>query len=200
MSEPVLSYRHAESPSRGLAVTGIFFIKVLLAVPHLVLVSALQSLALLGSYLAYWVVAFTGAYPGGPYHFVDMWMGWANRSWGWIIGFTDRYPKFELAAEYPIAVSTEAPTAPSKGWAVAGIFGLRYLVLIPHIVVLALVSLGTAVAVWFGFFAVAFTGALPVGIQDFAAGTMQWWLRVMGFATGLSDEYPRFGLTVNRPA
>jgi len=47
---------------------------------------------------------------------------------------------------------------------------------------------------------VVFTGALPVGIQDFAAGAMQWTLRVYAFLAGITDEYPKFSLQVTPAA
>jgi hypothetical protein len=64
MSTPTLAYRHATNPSRGLAATGIIpIIKMLLALPHLIIVNALQ-------YLGYRrptsgsSSAFTGQMPG----------------------------------------------------------------------------------------------------------------------------------------
>jgi len=49
------------------------------------------------------------------------------------------------------------------------------------------------VATWFGYVIAFFTGALPKGIQDFIAGAMQWYTRVMAWLLGLTDEYPPFG-------
>jgi hypothetical protein len=200
MSTPTLAYRHATSPSRGLAATGIILIKMLLALPHLIIVNALNSLAFIAAYIGFFVVAFTGQMPGGLFRFIEIMMGWTTRTYGWIIGFTDAYPPFEIDPEYPVAVHVEKPATPSKGWAVAGIFFLRFVVLIPHFVVLAFVGIAGVLAVWFGYIVVLFTGSLPVGIQDFAAGTMQWSLRVTAFAMGLTDDYPPFSLQVTPAA
>jgi hypothetical protein len=201
MSTPTLAYRHATSPSRGLAATGIIpIIKMLLALPHLIIVNALQYLGYVAAYIGFFVVAFTGQMPGGLFRFIEIMMGWNTRTYGWIIGFTDMYPPFETDPEYPVAVHVEKPANPSKGWAVAGIFFLRLVVLIPHFIVLAFVAIGAVFAVWFGYFVVLFTGALPVGIQDFAAGTLQWSLRVTAFAMGLTDDYPKFSLQVTPTA
>ena len=200
MSTPTLSYRHATAPGRGLAATGIVFIKVLLAAPHLILINALQSLGFVAAYIGYFVVAFTGKMPDGLFRFMEIAMGWNARTYGWIIGYTDVYPPFEIDPEYPVAVKMSKPEAPSKGWAVAGIFFLKFVVLIPHFIALAFVLLASALAVWFGYFAVVFTGSLPVGIQDFAAGTMQWSQRVFAFLAGITDDYPKFSLQVTAAA
>ncbi len=200
MSMPELVYRHAVAPKRGLAATGIFFIKFLLALPHLILINALQSLGMVAAYIGYFVVAFTGKMPDGLYRFMEIAYGWNARTYGWIIGFTDVYPPFEIDPEYPVAVKMSKPESPSKGWAVAGIFFLKIVVLIPHFIALAFVLLGSAIAVWFGYFAVLFTGSLPVGIQDFAAGAMQWSQRVFAFLAGITDDYPKFSLQVTPAA
>jgi hypothetical protein len=196
LSSPELVYRHAANPKRGLAATGVVFLKMLLAVPHLIIVNALQSLGFVAAYIGYFVVAFTGAMPGGIYRFQEIWYGWSARTWGWIIGFTDTYPPFEIDPEYPVSVRMAKPESPSKGWAVAGIFFLKFVVLIPHFIALAFVLLASAIAVWVGYFSVLFTGELPKGIQDFAAGTMQWTLRVNAFFAGITDDYPKFSLQV----
>jgi len=200
MSQPTLVYQHAVSPKRGLAATGILLIKVVLALPHLIIVSALQDLSVIAGYIGYFVVAFTGKMPGGLYRFIEIAFGWTSRTYGWIIGFTDVYPPFEIDPEYSVGVRVEAPANPSKGWAVAGIFFVKIIAVIPHLIALAFVNLAAAVATWFGYFVVVFTGALPVGIQDFAAGAMQWTLRVYAFLAGITDEYPKFSLQVTPAA
>ncbi len=176
------------------------FIKFVLALPHLIIINALQYLGLVAAYIGYFVVAFTGKMPWGLYRFMEIWMGWDARTYGWIIGFTDAYPPFETDPQYPVAVTVSKPESPSKGWAVAGIFFLKFVVLIPHFVALAFVTLASALAVWFGYFAVLFTGSLPKGIQDFAAGTMQWTLRVFAFLAGITDDYPKFSLQITPAA
>lgn len=200
MSQPTIVYRHAVNPGRGLAATGIFLIKWVLALPHLVIISALQNLGGIAAYIGYFVVAFTGKMPGGLYRFMEIGFTWTARTYGWIIGYTDAYPPFETDPEYPVGVRMEAPANPSKGWAVAGIFFVKIIVLIPHLIALAFVLLAAILATWFGYFVVLFTGALPVGIQDFAAGTMQWTLRVYAFMAGITDEYPKFSLQVTPAA
>lgn len=200
MSMPELVYRRAVAPKRGLAATGIVFIKLLLAFPHLIIVNALQSLSYVAGYIGYWVVGLTGQMPGGLYRFMEITYGWNARAWGWIIGYTDAYPPFEIDAEYPVAVRMSKPDSPSRGWAWAGVFFLKFVVLIPHFVALAFVLFASFLAVWFGYWAVLFTGKLPIGIQDFAAGAMQWTQRVYAFLAGISDDYPKFSLQITPAA
>jgi hypothetical protein len=183
------------NPVKWLGVVGIFFIKAFLAIPHLIIVSALGTLAMWGAYIGYFIVAFTGNLPMGLQDFVAWWLRWAARSYGWLAGIADDYPPFEIdPAGYRIDAEIPRNESPSKGWAVAGIFFVKFLAAIPHFIVLFILVFLSAFAAWFGYFAVAFTGKLPTGIQDFVAGTMQWYLRVVTWVTGLTDEYPPFEL------
>ena len=47
---------------------------------------------------------------------------------------------------------------------------------------------------------VTVTGSLPTGIQDFIAGTAQWYLRAQAWFYGLTDEYPPFGFEIQPSA
>lgn len=193
--QATIVYRHNTNPVRWLGVVGIFGIKALLAVPHLVLVSALGTLAWWSGYIGYFLVAFTGSLPTGLQEFMTWWLRWWVRAYGWIAGIDDLYPPFDPdPADYGIDADVPRNAEPSTGWAVAGIFFVKFIAAIPHFIIVALLAVISFFAAWFGYFAVAFTGKLPVGIQDFVAGTMQWSLRVMVWVLGLDDEYPPFQL------
>jgi len=180
-----------------LATLGIFFLKFLLAIPHLVVVSALGSLANLLAYIGYWIVAFTGQMPQAVHRILEIYFNWSARSYGWIFGFDDTYPPFETDPEYSIEFPTTGPENPSRGWAVAGLLFIpKALALIPHMIALMFLMIAGTFALWFGFIVTAFTGRYPEGIQDFLAGTMQWGLRVSAWFSGLTDEYPPFSLEV----
>lgn len=195
MTEPIFVYRHAVNPGKGLAVAGILFLKAVLAIPHLIVVGVLANVAIVLAYIGFWIAAIKGEMPTGIYSLIEIYFKWTARTYGWLIGYTDLYPPFETHPVYPTDVKMERPTNPSKNWAIAGIIlPVKLLALLPHIVALAFVSLAAVLATWFGYFAVAFTGALPVGIQDFVAGVGQWNLRVYSFLFGVTDEYPKFSL------
>ena len=195
MSQAHLVYRHNESPERGLATAGIFLLKLVLAIPHLILINALNSLAFVVAYIGYWVVAFTGSLPGMVTRFVPLTLSWNTRTYGWIVGLEDAYPAFDTEPPYSVALESPTNDSPSKGWAVAGLLVVpKALAAIPHLVVMTILMIGATFAVWFGYFAVAFTGSYPTGIQDFAAGVMQWHMWVWAWFAGLTDEYPPFSL------
>ena len=194
MTDLTLRYRHNVDPDRGLATAGIFFLKFLLAVPHFIITEILWNLTWILAYFGYWIVAITGQMPQAVHRLAEITFGWTTRMWAWIAGVVDLYPPFETDPEYPASFPLAKPENPGRGWAVAGIFLLKVVASIPHIIVLVFLVIGAILAMWFGYLVAAFTGRLPAGIQDFLAGVLQWNLRVYAWVAGFTDEYPPFSL------
>jgi hypothetical protein len=73
---------------------------------------------------------------------------------------------------------------------------VKWLLAIPHYVVLAVLSVVAFFAVVIAWFVILFTGRYPRGLFDFVVGVARWWLRVQAYATLLvTDRYPPFSLT-----
>jgi len=72
---------------------------------------------------------------------------------------------------------------------------VKWLLAIPHYIVLLFLDIGVFFAVVIAWFAILFTGAYPRGLFDFVAGVFRWHNRVIGYALILvTDEYPPFQL------
>jgi hypothetical protein len=73
---------------------------------------------------------------------------------------------------------------------------VKWLLAIPHLVVLALLSVAAVFAVVAAWFAILFSGRYPRGIFDFVEGVLRWWQRVVAYAFLLvTDAYPPFRLS-----
>jgi uncharacterized protein DUF4389 len=71
----------------------------------------------------------------------------------------------------------------------------KWLLAIPHYIVLAVLAVGAFFAVIFAWFAILFTGGYPRGLFDFVVGVGRWQLRVAAYAWLLvTDRYPPFSL------
>ena len=89
---------YPESSSRALALLGaLLFIKLVLLIPHLVILSVLSILMTVAVYIGYWAVLITGRYPVGLYTFVSGIQRWNYRVGAWLVGLTDRYPPFSFS-------------------------------------------------------------------------------------------------------
>ena len=109
---------------------------------------------------------------------------------------TDRYPStvdeqsVHLEIDYPDVERDLNRWLPLVKWLLA----------IPHFLVLLVLSVGAFFAVVFAWFAILFTGRYPRGLFDFVVGVGRWWLRVEAYAFLLvTDRYPPFSLSSEAP-
>jgi Domain of unknown function (DUF4389) len=73
---------------------------------------------------------------------------------------------------------------------------VKWLLAIPHFILLVFLWLAAVVAVIIAWFAILFTGRYPRGLFDFVLGVLRWGNRVVAYAFVLvTDEYPPFRLS-----
>ena len=93
-------------------------------------------------------------------------------------------------SRYPLRLTGELSPRLSRGlWLV------KWLLAIPHFIVLFFLWVAFVVVSVIAFFAILFTGRYPRGLFDFVTGVLRWSIRVNAYAQWLmTDRYPRFSL------
>jgi hypothetical protein len=71
---------------------------------------------------------------------------------------------------------------------------VKWLLALPHVIVLAFLGIGVLVAKIIAFFAVLFTGRYPEGLFNFVTGVLRWSWHVTAYVFLLNDKYPPFSL------
>jgi hypothetical protein len=71
---------------------------------------------------------------------------------------------------------------------------VKWLLALPHYIVLAVLGIGAFFVILISFFAVLITGRYPRGMWDYMIGVHRWAWRVVAYVMLLTDDYPPFSL------
>jgi len=137
------------------------------------------------------IIAARVRYPRWWFDFARELTRFGARVWSYLGLLTDRYPStvdeqtVHLEIDYPDVERDLNRWLPLVKWLLA----------IPHYILLAFLWIGAIVAVVIAWFAILFTGRYPRSLFDYVEGVGRWTLRVSAYAFLLvTDRYPPFSL------
>ena len=137
------------------------------------------------------MIVFRQRYPRWWFDFVRELVRFETRVAAYLLLLTDQYPStveeqsVHLEIEYPDVEQDLNRWLPLVKWLLA----------IPHYIVLVLLAIIALFAVVIAWFAILFTGRYPRGLFDFVVGLGRWALRVQAYAFLLvTDRYPPFSM------
>jgi len=136
------------------------------------------------------LILFRGKYPRWWFDFNVELLRFQNRVGVYVALMDDRYP----STDEHQGVHLEVPY-PDVARLNRGLPLVKWLLALPHYIVLVFLSIGAVVAVVIAWFAILFTGRFPRGIFDYLVGVGRWTNRVSAYAFILvTDQYPPFRL------
>ena len=170
---------------------GLWFIKLILAIPHFLILYALMAVMYVILLIAFFAILFTKKFPRGLFDFAVNVMRWNANVAAYLGMMRDEYPPFSWdPGKYPVTFEVDYPEtlgrfAPLYKWILA----------IPNMIVLYLVLLVASVLWFIAWLAIIFTGQFPQGMFNFIVGTLRWTYRTNAYALYLMrDDYPPFSM------
>ncbi len=137
--------------------------------------------------ISWFTIVIAGVHILGIRQFTIFVMRWRARALAYLMLLEDAYPPFGDAL-YPVTLEISDPPLPRNRVTVA----LRFLLAIPHFIVLFFVIVGWSLATIAAWFVILITGEYPAGLYEFGVGSLRWLLRVESYMLLLVDEYPPF--------
>ena len=175
---------YPESPNRWL-----ILVRWLLALPHYLVLSLLGILASLVWVVSFFTILIARGYPDALYRFMVGVSRWSVNVTAYVL-FLDRYPPFSMeeGAYEGVTFAVERPDF--NRWLVL----VKWLLVIPHAIVLGVLAVIAQVAVVPLALGVLVLGRYPRPLFDFLVGVGRWNARVNAYMTFLVDRYPPFSL------
>ena len=181
-----LKIEYSETSNRPTA-----FIRVVLIIPIILILALIGSFAESLSIAVALMIIFNEKYP-------KWWFDWhvgitkfIYRIAAYGLLLRDEYPSTD--DEQAIQVDIPYPDVKKDLNRLMPLF--KWILVIPHLIVLLFIFIAVVVCSVFAWFAILFTGKCPKVIFDFVEGFLRWLLRVNAYAVLLTtDEYPPFRL------
>ena len=146
----------------------------LLAIPHLLIVGVLGYVIYVVYLINFFAVLFTRRVPEGLHNFNVMFERYSWRATSYAGFMTDKYPPFDFSqvamdpGDQPATTSLERAVQLNRFLPL-----VKWLLAIPHYIVLTILLIVGLVLWIVAFFAVLITGKFPLGIRSFLVGSVQ---------------------------
>lgn len=210
-AQPVVLQLDPALSNRNRLTTGF---RILLAIPHLLLVGGPMGAGLtwawsesgvlrdggagggvlglaagVAALIAWFAILATGRHPEGLWNLAAYYLRWRVRAVAYAALLRDEYPPFGEGS-YPVGVELSPPAHPRDRLTVA----FRVILVLPHLLAVWALSLAWALATAVAWVAILFTGRYPEELYHFGVGVLRWNTRVEAYLLLLHDRYPPFSL------
>jgi hypothetical protein len=165
--------------------------RLILAIPHLIVVQVWGYLMEILAVIEWFIVLFTGKRNEGIWNLQWAWLGYYSRVYGYVDLLYDQYPAF----------GTEPGTVPARTDfrydepADRLTNGLRFIWAIPAIVIAAVLGIAAFFVLIAAWFVILFTGKQPRGMFDFILRVFRYILQTYSYVLLMTDTYPSWGST-----
>ena len=161
------------------------FFRLLLVIPHLIVV-ALWAIAALFALLAAWFAAlFIGRVPAGLHDFLASYLRYSTRVTAYAYLIADPFPPFGSGGSYPLDVTIAPPQTQGR----LSVF-FRLLLAIPALALSNVFRSVNQIVTCLGWFYALFTGSMHESLRDLSAWLLRFETQTYGYVLLLTPRYP----------
>jgi Domain of unknown function (DUF4389) len=168
---------------------GTVAVRIILAIPHLIIVSLWERVISIVAVIQWFIQVFTGKRNTSLNDFTIMYLNYAARAYAYVGLLFDEYPEFITdQGKTPTQFAMTSDEGPVNRLTV----GLRIIWAIPAIIIGFGLGIAAFVVTVLGWFAILFTGHLPPGWHSFLVKAHKYILQQYAYLYLLTDEYPKY--------
>lgn len=169
----------------------LWLFKGLLLLPHFFVLWLLGVAATFVLFISWIAILITGKRPRGLWDFLMGVNRWSVRVSAYSLHMTDVYPPFTMdeVPDYPVKITAEYLETGNR---LTTFF--RWLLLIPHMIILSVASAVLYVLFLVNVIVVIFTGKPHSDMFKLMVGILRWSTRVNLYSYLIVDQYPPFSM------
>jgi hypothetical protein len=161
------------------------FFRLLLAIPHLVVLALWGIVAILLTVAAWVVGVVTGRVPDGLHGFLSSFLRYATRVTAYIALLADPFPPFGSGGSYAVDAHIDGPADQSRLSV-----GFRIFLAIPALLLAYVFRLGLQIVGFLGWFYSLATGRMAPGLQDLGIYCLRYETQTYAYLLLLTSRYP----------
>lgn len=167
---------------------GTVAIRILLAIPHLVIVSVWNYAIQIVAVIHWFIQVFTGKRNEGLFNFVNRYLGYATRTYAYTGLLFDEYPGFiDDAGKTPVQYNLDYAEPVNRLTA-----GLRLIWAIPALLITMVLGIAVFFVTIVTWFTILITGKHPRGQFDFQLKVYRYSMQTNAYINLLTDDYPQY--------
>jgi hypothetical protein len=184
----------------GIPLLGLL-VRLILLIPHFIVMFLVAFVAAVQLLVTWIPVLVLGRFPGWGYRWIGGLLAYTQRVNAYAMLMTSTYPPFALESEdYPVTVRYDEGVRINRLWGIPIIgHAVRFIVLIPHFIVLMLLAVLAGIVALFVWVPVLFLGRQADLMYTLIGGYYRWGLRVGAYWLMMVDRYPPFSLGEDDP-
>ena len=167
---------------------GTVAIRIILAIPHLLIVGVWGYVIELVSVVHWFIQVFTGKRNQGLFDFTNRYLGYASRVNTYVGLLFDEYPGFiDDAGKTPVQYNLDYDESVNRLTA-----GLRIIWAIPALIIAMVLGIAVFFVTILTWFTILITGKHPRGQFDFQLKVNRYMMQTNAYIGLMTDDYPQY--------